>query len=310
LSDAPIVTNYSFISKPVGQSKEVSYRDILPEVIYSMSNDSFYPVGSRRKELSAAGDFTLKIDMSTTDDTITPLIALESLYLNAWENFVDNAEISVDEFNIIESGSGYSNSNTITINSSTGNGAEIFLVVDGANGNVVGVNVVSPGSGYIDDFTITINSNTGSDAEIVLNSEYDSSGGVCDARYITKPIELRDGFDAGDLRVFLAGNKPGVTEIEVFYKVLSATDSTDFSDRPYFKMETLNPTTTPSRTDFEFREYEYRPSLTQNSITYIGEDGDIYDSFKTFSIKIVLRTTDPSIVPKVRDLRIIALPSE
>ena len=310
LSDAPIVTNYSFISKPVGQSKEVSYRDILPEVIYSMGNDSFYPVGSRRKELSAAGDFTLKIDMSTTDDTITPLIALESLYLNAWENFVDNAEISVDEFNIIESGSGYSNSNTITINSSTGNGAEIFLVVDGANGNVVGVNVVSPGSGYIDDFTITINSNTGSDAEIVLNSEYDSSGGVCDARYITKPIELRDGFDAGDLRVFLAGNKPGVTEIEVFYKVLSATDSTDFSDRPYFKMETLNPTTTPSRTDFEFREYEYRPSLTQNSITYIGEDGDIYDSFKTFSIKIVLRTTDPSIVPKVRDLRIIALPSE
>ena len=248
--------------------------------------------------------------MSTTDDAVTPLISLESLYLNAWENFVDNATIESSDFNIIASGSGYSNSNTITVSSTTGSGANVYLVVDGANGNVVGVNVVSGGSGYIDDYSITVNSATGANASIVLNSEYDSAGGPADARYITKPITLADGFDSGDLRVFLSANKQGSSEVHVFYKVLSSLDSTAFKDRPYQKLICVNPTTTASKTDTEYREYEYRPSMNRNEITYTSDDGVTYDTFKTFAIKIVMVSTDPAIVPKVKDLRIIALPAE
>jgi hypothetical protein len=310
MSETAISTNYSFISKPVGLSKETSYRDFIPQLTYSFGDDDLYIVGTRRKELLAKGDFTVQIEMSTTDDAVTPLISLESLYLNAWENFVDNAVIESSDFNIITSGSGYSNSNTITVNSSTGSGANVYLVVDGANGNVVGVNVVSGGSGYIDDYSITVNSATGANASIVLNSEYDSTGGPVDARYITKPITLADGFDSGDLRVFLSANKQGSSEVHVFYKALSALDGTAFKDRPYQKLECVNPTTTASKTDTEYREYEYRPSLTTNQITYTSDDGVTYDTFKTFAIKIVMVSTDPAIVPKVKDLRIIALPAE
>jgi hypothetical protein len=310
MSETAISTNYSFISKPVGLSKETSYRDFIPQLTYSFGDDDLYIVGTRRKELLAKGDFTVQIEMSTTDDAVTPLISLESLYLNAWENFVDNAVIESSDFNIITSGSGYSNSNTITVNSSTGSGANVYLVVDGANGNVVGVNVVSGGSGYIDDYSITVNSATGANASIVLNSEYDSTGGPVDARYITKPITLADGFDSGDLRVFLSANKQGSSEVHVFYKALSALDGTAFKDRPYQKLECVNPTTTASKTDTEYREYEYRPSLTANQITYTSDDGVTYDTFKTFAIKIVMVSTDPAIVPKVKDLRIIALPAE
>ena len=298
------------MSKPVGQAKETEYREILPGVNYSMGQDEYYVVGDRRKELQAQGDFTLKIDMSTTDNSVSPVISLESVYLNAWENFIDNATLSGEDFNILSSGSGYSNSNTITVTSSTGSGAEIYLVVDGANGNVVSVNVASGGAGYTDDFTMSINSATGTGASIVLNSEYDESGGPCDAKYITKPIVLADGFDAGDLRVFLAGNKQGTSEIEVFYKILSSTDATPFNERSYQKMVCVNPTTTPSKTDVEYRDYEYRPSATVNAVSYVSSEGITYDSFKTFAIKIVMTSTDPAIVPKVKDLRIIALPSE
>jgi hypothetical protein len=75
-------------------------------------------------------------------------------------------------------------------------------------------------------------------------------------------------------------------------------------------MVCANPTTTPSSSEFDFREYEYKPSLTDNYITYTSENGVTYDTFKTFAIKIVMTSNDTSIVPKVKDLRMIALPAE
>jgi hypothetical protein len=59
----------------------------------------------------------------------------------------------------------------------------------------------------------------------------------------------------------------------------------------------------------EFIEYEFRPSLTEDNITYTADNGIIYDNFKTFSIKIVMTSLDPSVIPRVKDLRIIALPA-
>jgi hypothetical protein len=312
-SDNPFTMDYKFISKLVDGAKETNYRDMLPFVTYSMGDDDLYVAGSRRKELQNQGDFKASLTIASTDDAVSPLISLESIYLNAWENFLDNSEINSDDFNIIAPGGGYSNSNTVTITSNTGTGALVYLVTNGAAGNVVGINVAATGSGYYDDFTISI-PGTGSgaitsNASIVLNSEYDSAGGPSLARYITKPITLADGFDAGDLRVFLSANKPGTTEVHVYYKVLSGSDATPFKDRPYLKMECYNPTIAASTTTEDFREYEYRPSLTNDVVTYSTDNGVTYDSFKTFAIKIVMTSTDPSIVPKVKDLRVIALPS-
>jgi hypothetical protein len=309
LSDSPVTKNYSFISKPDGGVKETSYREFLPQVTYSMGNDNLYIVGSRRKEIAAQGDFSVKLDLASSDNSISPVVSLESMFLNGWENFVDNGEIESSDFNIIASGSGYSNANTITITSTSGSGAVANLMVNGT-GNVIGINVTSSGSGYTDDFSISYFTHPTTPATIVLNSEFDSAGGPCDAKYITKPIQLADGFDAGDLRVFLSANKQGSSNIEVFYKVLAASDTTTFKDRPYIKMECLNPTTTPSSTEFDYREYEYRPSLTDNAILYTSDSGSSFDTFKTFAIKIVMTSNDPAVVPKVKDLRIIALPAE
>jgi hypothetical protein len=309
ITEGTTVVNYSFVSTVLGGVKETTYRPIAPFVTYYMESDDLYPIGFRRKQLTNQGDFTVKIDMYTNDDTVSPLINLEGIYLNSWENFVDQASISSEDFNIISPGTAYSNSDTITITSSTGSGANIRLVVD-ANGNVITTNVISGGVNYYDDFEISINTSTGSNASIVLNSEYDSSGGPADARYITKAIELADGFDSGDLRVFLAACKQGNSEIKVYYKILSESDGTQFKDRPYQLMECLNPSNTPSKSPTDYREYEYRPSLINNYITYTSDTGVTYDSFKVFAIKIVMLSDDNAIVPKVKDLRIVAVPAE
>jgi hypothetical protein len=243
------------------------------------------------------------------------MVSLESLYINVWENFIDNGSISANDFAIIDGGSGYTNANSVIITSSTVAGATANVTVD-ANGNVIAVYVSSGGSGYLDDFTISYpmvgdaGTTVTANANIVLNSEFDESAGPCEAKYITKPIVLTDGFDAGDIRVFLAGNKQGNSEISVFYKVLNSSDTTIFKDRPYQKMVCMNPSTSASKTAFDFTEYEFRPSATDNQILYTSTNGVTYDNFKTFAIKVVMTSSDPTIVPKVKDLRIIALPAD
>lgn len=289
--------------------KEVSGREISPDIIYDYSTDTLYPIGNRRKKLGLKNDFTVGISMSTSSDAVTPIISTESLFLNVWENFVDNGSITSDDFTIIDSGSGYSNSNTVIITSSTGVGATANLNVD-ANGSVMSVFVSNPGYGYLDDYTISYYQHPTDPAVIQLNSEFDSSGGPCLARYITKAITLADGYDAGDLRVFLAANKPGESEVHVFYKILNADDATDFKDRPYQKMVCINPNIAPDLNQENYREYEFRPSAVLNQISYTSASGVTYDTFKTFSIKIVLTSSDPAIVPTVKDLRIIASPGE
>jgi hypothetical protein len=243
------------------------------------------------------------------------MVSLESLYINVWENFIDNGTISSSDFAIIDGGSGYTNANSIIITSSSGAGANANVSVD-ANGNVIGIFVTSGGSGYLDDFTISYpmvgdaGTTVTANATIVLNSEFDESSGPCEAKYITKPIILADGFDAGDIRVFLAGNKQGNSEISVFYKILNSSDTTIFKDRSYQKMVCMNPSTTASKTSSDFTEYEFRPSAISNEVLYTSLNGVTYDNFKTFAIKIVMTSSDPTIVPKVKDLRIIALPAD
>ena len=61
----------------------------------------------------------------------------------------------------------------------------------------------------------------------------------------------------------------------------------------------------------DFRELVFAPGTTDisnNSITYTS-GSTAYNTFKTFSIKVVMSGSDTTDVPKVRDLRAIALPS-
>jgi NADPH-dependent curcumin reductase CurA len=309
--------SYSLKANTISGSMESNYRSISPGQIISFENDTNYAAGFRRKIANYKGDFTVKVDLTTTNDAVSPVVSVEKAQLNIWENFVDNAEINSDDFAIVAAGTGYGNSNVIVISSSSGTGATANLSCD-ASGNILSVFVSSTGSGYIDDYTITIGANTnypsvaasGTGGNVVLNTEYDSSGGPCLARYITRQITLADGFDAGDLRVFVSANKPTGTEIDVFCKLLSASDATPFKDRRYQKLVCVNPTTTPSLTPVDFRDYEYRPSATDNFVTYTSSSGVTYNTFKNFAIKIVMRSEDPTVVPKAKDLRIIALPAE
>ncbi len=135
------------------------------------------------------------------------------------------------------------------------------------------------------------------------SGETTGRGGSAKARYITRKVNLADGFDADGLRVFVNVNKPASTDIKVYYKVLSGADTQLFDDRPYVEMSRKNPNLTFTTSAEEFVEDEY----IAEKIVYTGASGGKHDTFKTFAIKIVMLSSDAAVIPRIKDLRAVAL---
>ena len=71
-------------------------------------------------------------------------------------------------------------------------------------------------------------------------------------------------------------------------------------------MKEATNTNTVSDSDIEFLELEYVPDNILESTDYVT--GSVtYDSFKTFSIKIVMNSNTTTRVPLLKDMRAIAL---
>ena len=133
------------------------------------------------------------------------------------------------------------------------------------------------------------------------------------ARYISKQVILDDGQDAEDLKVFVTGYKPAGTDIKVYARLLNANDETPFNEHTYTELELLTSALVISdpKLTSDFKEFEYKiptASLTGPSgeFQYIS-GGNTYTGYKFFAIKIILLSTDTSVVPRLLDYRAIAL---
>ena len=224
---------------------------------------------------------------------------------------INNTGLTADKFVITNPGDGtYASNVEIDINSDIGYGANAYGVV--ANGNVSQIIVRSAGTGYVDAVTATVVSTDefGTSAEIAINTEVGQSGGPALCRYISKTITLLDGYDAGDLRVFLTAVKPAGSNVQVYYKVRNSLDPDAIDKRDWIRM-------VQKTSDFIYSvnneqiEYEYRPSLNSNNIIY-STDTATYRTFNQFVIKIVMSSsgTLATNLPYAYDVRAIALPGD
>jgi hypothetical protein len=154
--------------------------------------------------------------------------------------------------------------------------------------------------------------------------------GDADVRYITRPVELSDGNEAEDIKVYLTAYKPVGTNISVYARVLADSDGQDLKDKDFslLKQITASNTFSDSVNTEDFLEFEYgfgantdgqgfltsansaaRLNTSNNNVVaYRSSDGSVHHTFKTFALKIVLTSDSGShIVPLVRDMRAIAL---
>ena len=153
--------------------------------------------------------------------------------------------------------------------------------------------------------------------------------GNAQMRYITRPVELADGQDAEDLKVFLTSYKPSGSDIKVYARIHNPEDGEDFDDKDFTPLTQITASNTFSdsvdRTDFKEFEFGFSANTdgqnflgsansharlnTSNNevVTYRAGDGSIHATYKTFALKIVMTSTGTNIVPLVRDMRAIAL---
>ena len=115
---------------------------------------------------------------------------------------------------------------------------------------------------------------------------------------------MSDGFDVTDIKAFLTMNKPAGTNVYVYYKVLSQYDPEPFDDKSWIVMTQTSKTNTVALTAEEFTEYEFDRLGTNVNYT---SGGATYTTFKTFAMKIDMKSTSTSKVPRIDDMRVIAL---
>jgi len=264
---------------------------------------------------NANGSFQIDATMETADEDVSPVIDAERLNVVGIKYQINDCSFEVDDFTIVDGGSGYTSNIAITITSDEGNDAAVTGVANVITGKIESIIVTNGGSDYVGAVTATAaappvpSGNT--TAVIAVESETNSRGGPALSRYITRRVILQDGFDANMIRVYLTSYKPAEAEIEVYYKILSGEDNTNFDDRPYVRMQRVQPgnesllDSRNSQTFDDFLEQLYIPTTTDTS--YVGSNSITYENFKTFAIKIVLRTSNPTYSPVIRDFRAIAL---
>lgn len=255
----------------------------------------------------ANNSFTIRATLRTNNPDIAPNLDFSDMSLLRIENNIDNNSISNSDIFITNPGQDYSNAQNVIVTIVGGGGDGATAVANVVNGTVDAIYIVSGGSGYTGSPTITISSDTTStiNAEAVIIGEDQPNGGVADCKYITKRFTLAEGFSGGDLRVIFSAYKPAEAKIDVYYKVMSEDDFDNFENKRWTLMTVIGGINDYSLNTDNFKNYIYAPGKGNKADNFISYDG--FTTFKYFAIKVVLRTTDATKTPVVKDLRVTAL---
>lgn len=195
---------------------------------------------------------------------------------------------------------------TIAISASTaGSNATGYAVLSAtsttdANGIVTGIVLTSNGSGYLTSPTITLSGT----ANVVYHGENWITGGNALSRYMIKPVTLADGFEARDLKVYFDAYRPVGTKFYVYYRILPSTaDISTLNDESWRLMTQETSDAIVSSQPNQYREFEFR---TPNSVA-ANASTDTTDQFKIFAVKVVMASDDTTVVPAIKNFRVIAL---
>jgi len=314
---SPTAATYEVMTYKTDGS-QAGYVKVNNNELYSFGKDTdISTASSNRRRLIASGNtesVNVRVSMSTSDESVSPVLNKERFGFFALQNIINNAGIANNLISVTNQGT-HANASNIVVSISApdvtdGIQATANVTPGLLQGNtILGINIINPGSGYLTTPTITITEPAiATNARAVINGETDASGGNILAKYQTKIVTLEDGFDAGDLVVRMDAIKPAGTDIAVYFKVISALDTDPFVSKKWQKMTKSRDNVSPDQNKRVPLEYRY--SLTSGTIEYF--DGvrsmPLGKTFKQFAVKIRLTASDPTVTPAVESLKVIAVP--
>jgi len=261
-------------------------------------NDVSTVVRSRSNELAdhaTTRSFTFRVNMSNlssqTPRYTSPFVDTDAATIKMFEYDINEQYVTAGSFTVGES---YI---IRTVGSTSFTGI-------GAGSNAVDVQFTATGVG------------SGTGTAFIDESVSDAEG---KARYISKLVTLADNLDAEDLNVYLTAYRPPGTTIEVYAKFLAEDDPEQFDAKVWTQLtgQASNPFSQNSNR-FDFKEHEFNLKsaapvtnaafLNSSGVfEYVNEAGIKFNDFKYFAIKVLFWGEGHHQVPRLADIRAIAL---
>jgi hypothetical protein len=291
INDMPLIASQFEIVSPGS-----GYGNTSPEVgtvttssgntIVTGSGTSFTSTLIVGRDVVIGGNLALRVASIDSDVQFTATAAAsESRSANVYSTYA-NLTLTITASDVGSNAVGYA---VISANSTSN-----------VSGVVSSVVLTSNGTGYLTSPTVTV---TGS-AAIIYHGENWISGGNGLSRYMIKPVTLADGFEARDLKVYFDAYRPVGTKFYVYYRILPATaDTSTLSDQNWRLMTQETSNGVVSTQPNQYREFEFR---TPNSVA-ANATTDTTDQFKVFAVKVVMASSDTTVIPAIKNFRVIAL---
>ncbi len=256
--------------------------------------------------------FILGSYLSSSSSAVSPILDSTRSGILTVGNNINDLGLANTGFVIEHGGDNYINTQSVSVEISGGGGSGAVAYANVVGGIIDAIYLTDTGSGYYYSPTVTITAAVGANAVISYNGETEKSGGNALARYLCRRVTLADGFDSGDLRVYITAYKPYGTNIYAYYKVLSNSDNEQFENKKWQLLTQIGNANYVSLNKQDYRELVFAPGINgvaDNAISYTNDSGSAFNSFITFAIKLVMTSQSENIVPKIRDFRAIALPT-
>jgi len=264
----------------------------------------------------------VEIELSTENRKVSPVIDTRNINAIPLKNLINDGSLSTTNIQLQNGGSGYAVNDTIEITGGGSTEKAIITITAAPDGTILedGFSVTTAGKGFHHSENVAFTykddgggSGTGAIFEVL--SEEGTEGGNSLTRYVTRPINLATGMTARGLKVFLTAQQSYGSRIYVYHKVLAEEDSEDIKRKKWKLMKQTTPDAdyfsgsastmeAPTAISGGLHEYVFD---SDELITYTTNDGNTYDSFKTFAIKIVMQASNTSKPPLVNDFRAIAV---
>ena len=201
-------------------------------------------------KVSTAGTLKSRLTMSTTDKHLSPYIDLDRIHAN-----IEKISIGSDlQTELTGDVTITQDTNTVTGNSTSFNTEVIAGQYIKVGQEIKQVSVVNSATELL---TVT-NFRTGYTNEAIYKNPEEAPIGTysTQSRYISRRVVLNDGFEGGDLNVFLDISRPAGSDVKVYYKIINESDPDLFDFKLYEPMELVGvPTITDNTNAYTEEKY-------------------------------------------------------
>ncbi len=271
-------TETEFVLESADQASNISVGDNIyftaPRMIASVLNE---------EERVLTPSLFLTASLATSNTKLSPVIDTSRMSMVAIQNRLNNPT--------------FDNSPTNTVDAdelTSSNNGEIYKILTLGTTDFTLIGSSSNSVGTIFQKNGLSGTGTGTVTKSTFVDDTSPTGTSTAAVYCTRPVTLANESTALDIR--LTQNVFSSSSVRVFFRTTGSNETRNINDLSWTPFNTdgrEDITVSPAEDDSEFKEYKYSASGL--------------NPFTTFQIKIVMKGTNSSYPPVIRDLRGIAL---